>query len=132
MPSAEPLAQLLVLGGDTDGAGVHVAFAHHHAAQYDQGRGGETKLFRTQHRHQDDVSSSLQLTICLQANLSTQPVQHQGLLCFRKTQLWWATGIADRADRRGSCATLRSGNHDAIGFRFGHTSSDGTDTAFRN
>ena len=81
----EPLAQLLVLGGDTDGAGIHVAFAHHHATQYDQGRSGETKLLRTQHRHQHDVSSGLQLTIGLQTNLSTQTIQHQGLLCLGKT-----------------------------------------------
>ena len=81
----EPLAQLLVLCRYTYGAGIHVAFAHHHAAQYDQGRSGETKLLRTQHRHQDDVSSGLQLAIGLQTNLSTQTVQHQGLLRLGKS-----------------------------------------------
>ena len=49
--SAEVLAQLRVLGGDTDGAGVGVAFSHHDAAQNNQCRGAESKLLGAEQSH---------------------------------------------------------------------------------
>ena len=61
----ETFAQFLVLSGDTYRAGVHVAFAHHHAAQHDQGGSSETELFGSQQSHQDDVAPGLQLSVCL-------------------------------------------------------------------
>jgi len=45
------------LGGDTDGAGVEVALAHHDAAHRDQGAGGETEFFRAEEGGDNDVAA---------------------------------------------------------------------------
>ena len=43
--TGEAFAQLRVLGGDADGAGVEVTDADHHAARHDERRRREAELF---------------------------------------------------------------------------------------
>ena len=62
-----------------------MTFAHHYAAQYDEGCGAESKFLGTQQGHADDVAAGLQLAVGLQAYLSAQAVQYQCLLCFAQT-----------------------------------------------
>ena len=51
-----------------------MAFAHHHAAQHDQGGSSEAELFGSQQSHQDDVAPGLQLSVCLQSDLPAKVV----------------------------------------------------------
>ena len=63
--AAEALAQLRVLGGDADRAGVEVADAHHHAARHDERRRGEPELLGAEQRRDHDVATGLELTVGL-------------------------------------------------------------------
>ena len=51
--AGELLAQLGVLGGDADRAGVEVADPHHDAARHHQRRGGEAELLGAEQRGDD-------------------------------------------------------------------------------
>ena len=83
IPSEETLAQRFILRGDTNRACIHVAFAHHHTTQDDQRRGGKTKFLCSEQGHQYDITPCFQLSVCLQAYLTTQAVHHQCLLRLR-------------------------------------------------
>ncbi len=61
------LAQLRILRGDADRAGVQMTLPHHDAAERDQRRGREAELFGTQQGGDHDVATGLQATIGLQA-----------------------------------------------------------------
>ena len=82
----ETFAQFRVLGGYTYGTCVLVTLAHHHASQYDEGSGGETVFFRTEHGHEYYVASGFQLSVGLQNYLTTKSVQNQCLLCLAQSQ----------------------------------------------
>ena len=129
--AVETFAQFLVLGGDTHRAGVHVAFAHHHAAQYDQGGGGETELFGSQQGHQDDVAPGLQLSVGLQPDLPAKVIHDQCLLRLRQSQFGRQSGVADGAHRRSTCSPFGSRYDDAVGFSFCYACCNCPDTAFR-
>ena len=62
--AGEALAQLGVLRGDADRAGVEVAGAHHHAAGHDERGRGEAELLGAE-RGDDDVTTGLQLSVGL-------------------------------------------------------------------
>ena len=104
----EMLSELGVLGGDAQRTGVEVALAHHYTAQHNETGGTKTKLLGSEQCHGDDVSTSLYLSIHLQAHLSTQSVFHQCLLCFAQTYLGRDTCEAHTGSRTGSCASLGS------------------------
>ncbi|MPN51411.1 hypothetical protein SDC9_199056 [bioreactor metagenome] len=63
--SYKSFTQFGILGGYPHGAGVEMAFAHHHAAQYNEGAGGKTVLFGTEHGGDHDVAACFQLTVGL-------------------------------------------------------------------
>ena len=63
--AGEFLAELGVLRGDADGAGVEVALAHHDAAERDERRGGEAEFFGAEQRGDDDVAAGLELAVGL-------------------------------------------------------------------
>ena len=128
--AGETPAQLRVLGSYTYGAGVLVAFAHHHASQYDEGGSGETVFFCTEHGHEHYVASGFQLTVHLQHHLSAQPVQHQRLLCLAQSEFGRYAGIADRAGGRCACAAFGTGDDNEVGFGFRHACGDSPHTAF--
>lgn len=93
----ETFAQFRVLGGYTYGTCVLVTLAHHHASQYDEGSGGETVFFRTEHGHEYYVASGFQLSVHLQQHLSAQPVQYQCLLRLTQSEFGRDAGISDGA-----------------------------------
>ena len=71
----EALAQLRVLGGDSDRAGVQVTGAHHDAAGRDQRPRGEAHLIGAEHRRDHDVATGLQLAVGLHDDPRAQVVQ---------------------------------------------------------
>ena len=85
--AAELLAQLRVLGRDTDRARVEVADAHHDAAAHDERRGREAELLRAEQRRDDDVATRLQLAVDLHHDAVAQPVQQERLLGLGQAEL---------------------------------------------
>ncbi|OAV68215.1 hypothetical protein Barb4_02161 [Bacteroidales bacterium Barb4] len=128
--SGEAFAQFLVLRGYADGAGVDVAFAHHHAAQHNEGGGSKGVFFGSQQGHKNDVATGFQLSVGLQTYLSAQVVDDEGLLCFGQSEFGRQSGVADGTHRGGSRSAFGTGDDDAVGFRFGYTGGDGSHAAF--
>ena len=116
----ELLAQRGVLGGDTHGAGVQVAFAHHDAALDHQGRGGEAKLIGSQQSTNRHIAAGFHLTVGLHPNAATQTVHHQGLLGFGQTDFPRRSRVFDGRPRRGTGAAVVTGDHHMVGLALGH------------
>jgi hypothetical protein len=70
--AGEFLAQLRVLGGNAHRAGVHVADAHHDAAQRHQRRGGKAELLGAQQRGDRHVAAGLELAVGLDHDAAAQ------------------------------------------------------------
>jgi hypothetical protein len=66
--SAESLAQLRILSGDSDRAGVLVADTHHQATERDEWSGGEAELFCAQEAGYRDVATGFKLTVGFDAD----------------------------------------------------------------
>ena len=93
----EALAQLRVLRGDADRAGVEVAGAHHDAARRDQRRGREAHLVGAEHRGDGDVAARLELAVGLDDDARAQVVLEQRLLGLGQADLPRRAGGDDRA-----------------------------------
>ena len=89
-------AQGLVLGGNTNRAGVEVAFAHHNATHGYQCHGGKGIFLGAEQRRDDDIATGAQLTIGLHDNTAAQVVENQRLLSFCQTDFPGDAGMLDR------------------------------------
>src|SRR5439155_14015650 len=85
--SGEGLAQLRVLRGNADRAGVEVAFPEHDAAHDNEGRRGETKFLCAEQAGNSHVPAGLELAIGLNNDPATEVVQHENLLSFGNAEL---------------------------------------------
>ncbi len=85
--AGELRAQHRVLRGDAHRAGVEVAFAHHQAAEGDQGRGREAELLGAQQRGDHHVAARLELPVRLKHHPAAQVVEHQRLMRLGDAQL---------------------------------------------
>ena len=104
--AGELLAQLGVLRGDADRAGVEVADAHHDAARHDERRGGEAELLGAEQRGDDDVAAGLQLAVGLHDDAVAQAVEQQRLLRLGQAELPRRAGVLERRERRGAGAAV--------------------------
>ena len=108
--AGEARAQLGILGGDPDRAGVQVADAHHDAAHRDQRGGREAELVGAQQRADDDVAPGLDLTVDLDRDPAAQVVEQQRLLGLGQPDLPRHAGGLDRGLRRGAGAAVVAGD----------------------
>ncbi len=100
--SGETLAQVRILGGDADRAGIEMTFAHHDAAGGDQRRGGEAEFVGPQQRPDHHVAPGPQTAVDLHGDPAAQLVQDQGLMGFGQADLPRPAGMLDRGQRRGA------------------------------
>ena len=126
----EACTEAFVLRSHTDGTGVGVAFAHHHATEHDERQCAECELIGTEHRHDDDVLGRLQLTIGLQSHLVAETVADERLLGFGKAYFGRNACKAHRTGGRGSCTTFGTADDDEVGLGLGYAGSDGSHTTF--
>ena len=77
--SGEFLSEFRILSGDSDGAGVEVALAHHGAAHHDERHGGKADLVRAEHGGDRDVVSRPHLSVGLKDNSGAEVVHGQHL-----------------------------------------------------
>ena len=123
----ELLAQLGVLRGDADGAGVEVADAHHDAARHDERRGREAELLGTEQRGDHDVAAGLELAVDLHDDAVAQAVQQQRLLRLGEAELPRCTRVLDRREPRRAGAAVVTGDEDDVRVRLRHAGRDGAD-----
>ena len=128
--AGELLAQLRVLGGHADRAGVQVADAHHDAARHDQRRGRKAEFLGAEKRGDDHVAAGLELTIDLDDDAIAEAVEEQDLLGLGEPQLPGDARVLDRGQRRGAGAAVVTGDQHDVGVRLRHASGDGADADF--
>ena len=122
--AAEALAQLGVLGGHADGAGVEMADPHHHAAAHDERCGGEAELLGAEQGGDHHVPPRLELAVDLHDDAVAQAVQHQGLLGLGQAELPGRPGVLERGERRGAGAAVVAGDEHHVGVGLGHARGD--------
>ena len=105
LPS-ELFAELRVLCGDADRAGIEVADPHHHATHHHERRGREAVLLGAQEGGNDDVAAGLQLTVGLDDDPVAELVQNQGLLSLGQSKLPGNAGVLERRERAGAGAAV--------------------------
>ncbi len=129
--AGELLAQLGVLRGDADRAGVQMALAHHDAADRHQRGGGDAPFLGAQHawrwrcrvavRNWPSVCTTIRprrsfftSTWCVSARPSSQG----------------SAGVLDRRVRAGAGAAVVPADQHDVGLALGHAGGDGADADF--
>ena len=130
--SLEALAQLGVLCGNANRAGVEVAGAHHDAAGRDQRGSREAVLVGAEDRGDRDVAAGLQLTVGLNRDPRAQVVEAERLLRLRKPNLPRHAGRVNGAKRRGACTSVVTGNQHVVGVGLCHAGGDSADADLRD
>ena len=130
--AGEPLAEVLVLGGDSGRAGAQVALAHQQAAERDQGRGAEAEAFGPQQGGDDHVAAGLQLAVDLDEDAVAQAVEDEGLLGLGQAEFPGAAGMLDRRQRAGAGAAVMAADEDFVGMTLGHAGGHRADAHFGN
>ena len=114
--AAEALAQLRVLGGHADRAGVEVADPHHHAAA---DRRAARWRSRTPRRPSSAAMTTsrpgLQLAVGLHDDAVAQAVEQQRLLRLGQAQLPRRAGVLERGERRGARPAVVAGDEHHVG-----------------
>ena len=123
-----PLAQLRVLGGDTDRAGVEVADPHHDAARHDQRGRREPELLRTQERRDHDVPRGAHPAVALDGDAVAETVEHECLLGVGQPDLPRRPGMLHRRQRGGAGSAVVPGDQDHVGVRLADAGGDRSHT----
>ena len=113
--AAEARAQLGVLGGDADRAGVEVADAHHDAARDDERRGREAELLGAEQRADDDVAAGLHLAVDLHDDAVAHAVEHERLLGLGEAELPRRARVLERVERARAGAAVVAGDEHDVG-----------------
>ena len=130
--AAEQLAQFRILGGDTHRTGIGVAFAHHHAADGDQHRGGEAEFLSSQQGADDYVAPGFELAVNLDPDAVAEVVEHQRLLSFSQAELPRQAGMFDRGERGSAGAAVVAADQHHVGMTFGNPGRHSSHADFRN
>ena len=91
-------AQLGVLCGDTDRAGVEVAFTHQDAPFDDEGGGGQSPFFGAEQCGYGDIATGFHLSVGLKDDPAAELVFYESLVRFGETQFPGQTCMTDGAD----------------------------------
>jgi hypothetical protein len=130
--SGELLAKLRILGSDTNRASVQVALSHKDTAHSDKRSGGKAPFLSTEQTSQGNITTSLELTVSLNNDTTTQVVENQRLMSLSQTQLPRKTGVLDTSPSRGTGTTIVTRDQDVIGLGLGYTRGDDADTDLRH
>ena len=128
--AVELLAELRVLRGDADGAGVQVALAEHDAAHADERRGRHAELFRAEQAGDGDVAPRLYLPVRLNDDAPAQVVLDQDLLGFGDAELPRQAGVFYGRLRRRARAAAVAADQDDVAVSFGDARRDCADAGF--
>ena len=125
--AGEAPAQLGILGGDPDRAGVEVADAHHHAPRRHQRGGREAELLGAEEGGDEHVTAGAQAPVDLDGDPVAKPVSHQHLVRLGQAELPRQPGVLERRERGRAGAAVVPGDDDVLGLRLRHTRRDGAD-----
>src|ERR1700748_2813274 len=95
--AGKAFAQLGVLCGYANGAGVEVAFTHEDTTFHYEGGGGESPFFCAKKCCDGDVSSCFHLTVGLEGDAAAELIAYEGLVGFGETEFPGQASVADGA-----------------------------------
>ena len=122
--AVELLAQLWILGGNPDRAGVLVADTGHNAAFGDHCAGAKTIFVSPQHGGDHHIAARGETAVSAQGDTCAQPIGQQGLVGLSQPDLPRQAGIFDAAERAGPRTAIVPANVNHIGIPFDHTGSN--------
>ena len=128
--AGEFFAQLGVLGGHSDRAGVEVAGAHHNATHDDQRRRGEAEFLGAEERADDHITAGFELPVDLDDNTAAEIVEQEGLVRLGQAEFPRHAGMLHAGKRRRAGAAVVSADQDDIGMGLGHPGRNGADPDF--
>ncbi len=124
-------AQIFVLRGDADRAGVRVALAHVNAADGDERGGAEVEFLRAEHARRGRCRGRCACRRrCAASRDSRRPLSMRTCCASATPSSHGAAGVLDRGQRRGAGAAFVAGDEDDVGVRLGHAGGDGADAGF--
>ena len=126
--AAEFFAQLRILCGNADRAGVEVAHTHHDATHHHERRRREAVFLRAHEGGDHHIAAGLHLTVHLHHNAVAQFILHQHLLRLGQSQFPGQTGVLERGQRARARASIKAGDKHHVGMSLGHARGDGADT----
>ena len=113
--------QFGILCCDADRTGVHLADAHHDAADRDQRGGGKAKFFRSQKSSNDDIATSFKLTVGFDGDAAAQIIQQERLVGFGDTEFPRQACIFDGGLWGGARTAIVPTDQDHVCVTFRHT-----------
>ena len=125
--TGKALSELGVLGRDTNGAGVQMAYAHHDAARGHERRRREGEVLGPEERRHGDVASRLELAVGLQDHTPPQPVLDEHLLGLGDPELPRQPRVLYGRERRGARPAVVARDGYVVGLRFRHACRDRPD-----
>src|SRR5579884_763615 len=102
-----------------------MTLARHVTSQRYQRCCAKAKLFRAEHRADDDIAPRLKAPIDTNFDALTQSVAHQHLLRLRQATFPGHTSMLDRLQGRGTGTAIVSTDKHIIGMRFRYSGGDG-------
>mmetsp|Transcript_27706 Transcript_27706/g.41062 ORF Transcript_27706/g.41062 Transcript_27706/m.41062 type:complete len:201 (-) Transcript_27706:94-696(-) len=108
------LSQLLILGCNSYWACIQVTLAHHDTSQSNEGSSGETVFLGSEKTRNDDITSSLQLTISLKFDSVTKSVEYKSLLRLCKTKFPRETCTLQSSPSSSSSSSVMSTNDNVV------------------
>lgn len=107
-----------------------MAFAHENAAHSDQRSCSKAPFFGSEQTCDSHIATSLDLTVGLDNNTTTEIVENKCLMSLCKTQLPWKTSVLDTSPSRSTGTTIVARDEDVVSLGLGDTGSDDTNTCF--
>src|SRR5690606_616371 len=130
--AGETAAQLGVLRGDADRAGVQVALADHRAAERHQRDRAEAVLLRAEGGRDDDVAGRLEAAVDAQPHPPAQVVGDERALRLGQAELPRQAGVLDRRQRARPRAAVVPGHLDVVGVALRDAGRDRADAGARD
>ena len=106
--SAETFSKLRILSCNTNRTSIQVADAHHNTSHCYKRSCCKSKLFCSKDCCNRNITTTHELTICLNTDTLTQTILNQCLMSFCKSKLPRKSCILNRASRCCSCSSVIS------------------------
>ena len=106
--------------------------AHHDASAYHQRRSSESEFFCAEQCCDDNVTTSLHLTICLHHDAVTKTIQHKCLLRFSETKFPRCTCVLQRCQWRCTSTAVVTRDEYYVCLCLAHTSGNCSHSNFSN
>ena len=130
--STEAAAQLLILRGDADRAGILRADPHHHAAHTYQRSCGEGELLRSQQSGYGHITPAHEFAVRFQHDPLPKTILHKGVMRLGKPQFPGQSGVMHGGCRGCPCPTVIAGHQNGARTGFGNARGNGSDPCFRH